>query len=114
MSRELALFVVLGVLLAFGFLGWPLMDQPTVSPEVVRRPQLPDKAEFFAERTRVRLTVPYDMTLAELIRLYQLEQTREGLMRKLDVRSDSVLLRRGQEFEVELMQPLPAVVGDEK
>lgn len=99
--------------LAFAFVGSPLMVQPIVSPDKIRQPEPPEELEFFTDRNRVTIEVPFDMTVGDLVRMYQLEQTRGALLKQMGA-NENRMASRGDRIEVELMQRLPTVKGAAK
>lgn len=110
------ILVVLGLALflwrdlAFGIAGYRPLGTPDVAAldgaaELDER----DAPRFFAERNKIEVTVPRDMTVAEFLRLYQLElqHVREQIAAQdgVDVLGDDHVLRQGKRYQLTLTPP---------
>ncbi len=86
------------------------------SPEQIDDPPPFDEGaalRFFAERNRLELTVPRDMTAGELLRLYQIDfpHVRRQIARARgdQILSDRELLRQGELYSITLTPPAEGV-----
>lgn len=84
----------------------------TVGPEEIDDPTAFDERaapRFFAERNEVELVVPRDMTLAELLRLYQIDfpHVRRQIAEQKGVESlaDGDTIAEGERFRLTLTPP---------